>query len=242
MLNRSWTCRLAAGFLAALFCVSARAESAPASGLSTVDEDLLVKMMRPRAVGEIDAEIDRMTKSEERAGASLEEVKRDLALARQRLALKKSEIATLKERVKLARKEKDEPGAQAASQSLAREKDLEDVFEALTEVASTSVATQEATRDAARARLRLLENEKKAVAARQARVDSVAQGRFSGNPAALGAADQEVRDMTQTALSDLKSASDAIARQAKAVRASAQAKLDLLQVWETYQKKSTAAR
>lgn len=238
MSGRSSFPRLAAGALAigivAAICAAPPVAAQGTPGLLDADEEMVQRLLKPRSIEELGAEYE----SAKRRAAESEQDLADAAplvpVAQTRVRVKKDEIALLKTRLKLARREKNESDRAELEKSIEREERGLEVFEAMREATAAQKERAEAAVEFARARISMQAAELALAQKRESRVTApIAPGDLAARTAA-DALDAEIRRAAREALVGLRDYAKKSKRLAEATGDLAKARLALLDAWEGY--------
>ncbi|HKQ61945.1 MAG TPA: hypothetical protein VJS92_11695 [Candidatus Polarisedimenticolaceae bacterium] len=197
-------------------------------GLMAADEAMVERLLRPRSMEQLDVEYESAKRRVAAAEQDLAEATPVAQLARARVDVKKDEIALLKARVKLARREGNADSRAQLERQLAREELSLQVFAAMREASAAQASRAEAALAFGNARLRMCAAEIELAHQRDARLAAVAPAPESGT------FDAEIRQSMREALKDLRDYAKQSRRLAETTNDLAEARLDLLNTWEKY--------
>lgn len=237
-LPRSWICLVLALALGCAAAVGAApSEAQGQGGLMAADEEMVQQLLKSRPMEGLKAEYDAAKRRAEAADTDLAEATRILSVARARVDVKKDEIALLKTRSKLARREAKDADRAEIEKLLSREESALRVFEAMRDAAEAQKDRAEAAADFARARMKTQEAEMDVVRRRDDRIAEAAKEAAAADPAALERLkdmDGEIRKSSRSALASLRAYAKSSKRLAERTDDLARARLDLLDAWEKY--------
>ena len=207
----------------------------PPGPMSTADEDLFNRMLRPRSEDDVKADLAEAERVEKRADAMLVELKELQLNAKARVDLQKSEIETTKQRVKLAQSSSDKASEAGLKVSMEQQKEMLAILERMSDGTTKGIGYHEAQRDAAKSHRSSLERELEGLGMRTDRVDKLAKGALGA--ADLGKLDSELREKSKQIFAAHKDYSENLKKSADAMNQANTAKLDLVKAWIDYQKK-----
>ena len=223
-----------AAFAMALPLVVTAAAAQDASGLMAADEQMVDQLLKARSVAQLNAEYDSAKQRAAEAEKDQTEASSLLSSARSRVEVKKGEIALLKTRLKLAKREKDTTAQAEVEKLLPREEQALRVFEAMREAAGAQKDRADAALAFARARMDMHDAERTLTQKRDARVaQALATGQVV-DLAAAAALDSEIRGAARQALNALRDYAKKSKRLAESTGDLAAARLELLDAWESY--------
>jgi chromosome segregation ATPase len=216
--------------LGVAFSTVARAAEGESIGMLEADASMVQKLLVPRASDDVEQELAVANRRLEIVEASVAEYREMTTIANRRVRIKKEEIGLLKDRLKLAKKEKDEPRAA----SLKSELKLQDAQLA---VFARIAAAAEVQNDWARALRRSVDALKDARAAELKLTDMRSDRvRRAANPETqakeLDERDADISRAARKFADAMGEYADASEGAARAVRKMTATRLKLLDTWE----------
>lgn len=203
--------------------------------LTSTDEDLFNRMLRPRSEDEVKADLSEVERVEKRAETQLAELKDLQANAKARVDLKKSEMETLKQRIKLAQSSNDKVAEAALKQSMEQEKEMLAILERMSEGTTKGIAYHESQRAAAKSHRSSLERELEGLSMRTDRLDKLSKGSLESQD--LNKLDADLREKSKQIFAAHKDYSEKLKQSADAMNQANTAKVELVKAWIEYQKK-----
>jgi hypothetical protein len=226
-----------AGLLPALLTLPAtpaRAREVKSFKFMAADEEMVQKLLRVRTRDELATELETARNRKAAAEADLAEMEGIGSLVGPRVEMKRQEIELLKQRSRLAKKEKDAGKvAELEAQRKQEERQLE-VFEAMREAADGQLDRARAARDFAQARIDLQEVELHLVTRREARLARATESPNVKQQEDLVTLDRQIREASRKVLSSIHDYAVRSERLARATESLARKNLRLLDVWEEY--------
>lgn len=185
---------------------------------------------------ELNAEYESAKRRAEAADKESENAAQTSSVARARVDVKKEEIALLKTRSKLARKEGNAARGTDIEKLLPREESGLKVFKAMQDAAEAQKDRTAAAADFARARMRMLDAERDLSRMHDARLTETATPGDAAALAELHELDAKILESSRSLLAALREYAKMSKRLAESTSAIAKARLELLDAWESYKK------
>lgn len=220
--------------LCLLGLLTGSAQAQEATGLMAADEAMVQQLLKPRSVEDLTAEYESAKRRAEAADKEVRDFDAVLSVARARVDVKKGEIALLKTRGKLARKEKNTAKREEVERLLDREESGLRVFRAMEDTAQAQKDRAAAAEQFARARMKLQEAELDLARKHEARLAEVPAPGDAVAQAKLDELDARIRKSARSVLGTLRDYASTSDRLAKSTDDLAKARLDLLDAWEKY--------
>lgn len=197
------------------------------SGMLTVDEETIQKLLRPRAAADVELELQVADRRLEAATVEYGQLREIASIAAARVDVKKAEIRTLKERIKIARREKDVTLKSELDQQLENEEAQLTIFEQVEETSDAHARWIDTLRDVVRDLKKAREHELTLASKRDARGLAT-----TADAATLAKLDGEISSAARRYGAALKDYASSTESSAKALRRLVDTRVKLLDLWE----------
>jgi len=215
--------------IAAAFPAFAQEKS---TGFLAADEEMVGKLLKGRSTDELTRELEGASERATAAEQELREAADIAAVARARVTIKKEELSLVKERITLARSERNATKRSELDALRGRQEEELGVFEIMREAADVQKERAEAALDFARSRMRMHEIEIKLAQKRETRIALAGTQGDAVAAAKLAEMDTDIRNSSRAVLNAMRDYAKKSRRLADTTEDLAKARLELLDAWE----------